>query len=169
MGYDLPASIGAAFARPGQRIICLAGEGSLMLNIQELQTVAHHKLPIKVIVLNNDGYLSQRTTQSSFFNWLIGEGPNSGISFPDMVKVGHAFGLPSVRLENPVFVPALAEFLAAPGPGVANVILDRDQMFEPKLTSRRLEDGRMVSSNLEDMAPFLSREELAENTLVPEK
>jgi acetolactate synthase I/II/III large subunit len=169
MGYDLPAAIGAAFARPGRRVICLAGEGSLMLNIQELQTVAHHKLPIKVIVLNNDGYLSQRSTQKSFFNWLIGEGPESGISFPDMVKVGRAFGLPSIRLENPVFKPALAEFLDAPGPGLANVILDREQMFEPKLSSRRLEDGRMSSSNLEDMSPFLSRQELAENMIAPSK
>ena len=165
MGYDLPAAVGAAFARPGHRVICLAGEGSLMLNLQELQTVAHHKLPVKIIVLNNDGYLSQRSTQKSFFNWLIGEGPESGISFPDMVKVGQAFGLPSVRLENPVFRPALEEFLAAPGPGLANVILDRDQMFEPKLSSRRLADGRMVSSKLEDMSPFLDREELKTNLL----
>lgn len=81
MGYDLPAAVGAAFARPGSRIICLAGEGSLMLNLQELQTVAHHKLPVKIIVLNNDGYLSQRSTQKSFFNRLIGEGPESGIGF----------------------------------------------------------------------------------------
>jgi acetolactate synthase-1/2/3 large subunit len=166
MGYDLPAAVGAAFARPGQRIICLAGEGSLMLNLQELQTVAHHRLPVKIIVMNNDGYLSQRSTQKSFFNCMIGEGPASGVSFPDMVKVGQAFGLPSIRLENPVFLPALQQFLAAPGPGLANVILDRDQMFEPKLSSRKLEDGRMVTAKLEDMAPFLSREELAENMLV---
>jgi acetolactate synthase-1/2/3 large subunit len=169
MGYDLPAAIGAAFAKPGHRVICIGGEGSLMLNIQEMQTVAHHKLPIKVLVMNNDGYLSQRTTQNSFFNLLIGEGPNSGISFPNMVKLGEAFGLPSIKLENPSFVAPLKKFLDAPGPGLADVILDRDQMFEPKLTSRRLEDGRMVSSNLEDMAPFLSREELAENMIAPEK
>jgi acetolactate synthase-1/2/3 large subunit len=166
MGYDLPAAIGAAVARPGQRIICLGGEGSMMLNLQELQTVAHHKLPVKVIILNNDGYLSQRTTQSSFFNGLlIGEGPQSGVSFPDMVKIGQAFGLPSVRLENPAFQAALAKFLDAPGPGLANVILDRDQMFEPKLSSRRLADGRMVSAKLEDMSPFLDREELKTNLL----
>jgi acetolactate synthase-1/2/3 large subunit len=166
MGYDLPAAVGAAFARPGSRIICLAGEGSLMLNLQELQTVAHHKLPVKIIVLNNDGYLSQRTTQTSFFNGLlIGEGPASGVTFPDMVKIGRAFNLPSIRLENPVFQPALAQFLAAPGPGLANVILDRDQMFEPKLSSRRLADGRMISPKLEDMSPFLDREEMKTNLL----
>jgi acetolactate synthase I/II/III large subunit len=169
MGYDLPAAIGAAFARPGSRIICLAGEGSLMLNLQELQTVAHHKLPVKVIVLNNDGYLSQRSTQNSFFNGLlIGEGPQSGISFPDMVKIGQAFNLPSIRLENPVFKPALEQFLAAPGPGLANVMLDRDQLFEPKLSSRRLADGRMTSAKLEDMSPFLDREELKTNLLYKE-
>jgi acetolactate synthase I/II/III large subunit len=166
MGYDLPAAVGAAFARPGHRIICLAGEGSLMLNLQELQTVAHHKLSVKIIVLNNGGYLSIRATQKNFFNWLVGEGPESGVSFPDMVEVGKAFGLPSVRLQNPSFKPALEEFLAAPGPGLADVILDRDQLFEPKLSSRKLADGRMVTANLEDMAPFLSREELAENMLV---
>jgi acetolactate synthase-1/2/3 large subunit len=166
MGYDLPAAIGAAVARPGQRIICLGGEGSMMLNLQELQTVAHYKLPVKVIILNNDGYLSQRMTQSSFFNGLlIGEGPKSGVSFPDMVKIGKAFGLPSVRLENPAFQAALAKFLDAPGPGLANIILDRDQMFEPKLSSRRLADGRMVSAKLEDMSPFLDREELKTNLL----
>ena len=85
------------------------------------------------------------------------------------VALRFAFGLPSIRLQNRVFQPALAGFLAAPGPGLANVILDRDQMFEPKLSSRRLEDGRMSSSNLEDMSPFLSREELAENMIVPGK
>jgi acetolactate synthase-1/2/3 large subunit len=169
MGYDLPAAVGAAFARPGQRIICLGGEGSMMLNIQELQTIAHHKLPIKIIVLNNDGYLSQRTTQSAFFNGqLIGEGPNSGISFPDMTKIGQAFNLPSIRLENPAFQAALAQFLDAPGPGLANVILDRDQLFEPKLSSRRLADGRMISAKLEDMSPFLDREELKTNLLYKE-
>jgi len=168
MGYDLPAAVGAAFARPGGRIICLAGEGSLMLNLQELQTIAHHKLPVKVIVMNNDGYLSQRSTQKSFFTAFIGEGPETGVSFPDLVKVGRAFDLPSIRLENPVFQPALAEFLAAPGPGLANVILDKNQLFEPKLSSRRLADGRMVTANLEDMAPFLDRQELITNLLYKE-
>ncbi len=165
MGYDLPASVGAAFAKPGSRIICLGGEGSIMLNLQELQTVAHHQLPIKIIVLNNDGYLSMRTTQTSFFDGLMGEGPQTGVTFPDFVKVGQAFNLPSIRLENPVFVPSLEKFLAAPGPGLANVILDRDQMFEPKLSSRKLADGRMVSAKLEDMSPFLDREELKTNLL----
>jgi acetolactate synthase-1/2/3 large subunit len=168
MGYDLPAAVGAAFARPGQRVICLAGEGSLMVNIQELQTIAHHKLPVKIIVMNNDGYLSIRSTQKNFFNRLVGEGPESGISFPDLVEVAKAFGLPSIRLQNPLFKPALEEFLATAGPGLADVIIDKDQLFEPKLSSRQLADGRIVTANLEDMGPFLDRQELITNLLYKE-
>jgi len=168
MGYDLPAAIGAAFARPDVRTICLAGEGSFMMNLQELQTVAQHRLPIKIVVFNNGGYLSIRSTQKNFFNLLVGEGPESGVTFPDFVKVGEAFALPSVRLENPDYEAALVRFLAEPGPGLAEVILDREQVFEPKLSSRQLPDGRMVTANLEDMAPFLDRKELESNLLHPE-
>jgi acetolactate synthase-1/2/3 large subunit len=168
MGYDLPAAIGAAIAEPAKRVICLAGDGSVMLNIQELQTVAHHRLHLKVIVLNNGGYLSIRSTQKNFFNHLVGEGPESGVSFPDFVRLGEAFGLPSVRLEGPDFETRLAEFLQTPGPGLLDVILDREQGFEPKLSSRQLPDGRMVTANLEDMAPFLDREEFKTNVLFSE-
>ena len=140
----------------------------MMLNIQELQTIIHHKLPVKIVVLNNGGYLSIRSTQKNFFGKLIGEGPESGVSFPDLVAVGRAFGLPSVRLENPNFKDALAAFLREPGPCLADVIIDREQLFEPKLSSRQLPDGRMVTANLEDMAPFLDREELKTNLLYKE-
>ena len=167
MGYDLPAAIGAAFASKG-RIICLAGDGSSMFNIQELQTIVHHKLPIKIVILNNDGYLSMRTTQKNFFNGnYVGEGPRSGVSFPDFVKVGEAFGLPSIRIECQEFNSQLNEFLESDGFGLAEVILDPDQLFEPKLAARQLPDGKIVSPSLEDMWPFLPREELERNMIVP--
>lgn len=167
MGYDIPAAIGAAFARQG-RVICLAGDGSSMFNLQELQTIAHHQLPIKVFILNNDGYLSMRTTQKNFFEGrYVGEGPRSGVSFPDFAKVGAAFGLPSQRMENLNFDADLDAFLAGAGPALAEVILDPDQLFEPKLAARQLPDGKIVSPSLEDMWPFLSREELQANMLVP--
>lgn len=167
MGYDIPASIGAAFAAPGQRIICLAGDGSGMLNIQELQTIAHHRLPIKVFLLNNGGYLSIRMTQGNFFKGnFVGEGPRSGVSFPDFVRVAEAFGLKSARLEGKDFEEGLDAFLASEGPGLCEVMLDPDQQFEPKLSSRQLPDGKIVSASLEDMAPFLDREELESNMLV---
>lgn len=167
MGYDLPAAIGAAVARDGRRVICLAGDGSLQMNIQELQTLAHHRWPVKVFVLNNGGYLSIRQTQSAFFGQQVGATPESGVSFPDPVKIATAYGLKASRLEGPEFTDALRRVLASPDPEVCEVILDRTQTFEPKLTSRQLSDGRMVSSPLEDMAPFLSREELRGNMLVP--
>ncbi|MEI8310257.1 MAG: thiamine pyrophosphate-binding protein [Verrucomicrobiota bacterium] len=167
MGHDLPAAIGAAVARGGKRVICLAGDGSLQMNIQELQTVAHHRWPIKLFVLNNGGYLSIRQTQSNFFGLEVGATPASGVSFPDPLKLAQAYGLNASRIEGPDFTEALRRVLASPDPEVCEVMLDRTQTFEPKLTSRRLPDGRMVSSPLEDMAPFLSRDELRENMIVP--
>lgn len=167
MGYDLPAAIGAAVARGGKRVICLAGDGSVQLNLQELQTVVHHRLPIKIFVLNNGGYQSIRQTQLSYFKRLVGEGPESGVSFPDMVKIGAAYGLDSTRLEGLGFEPALDRVLESAGAVVCEVMLDPRQQFEPKLSSRQLPNGTMVSSPLEDMYPFLSREELRENMKIP--
>ena len=167
MGYDLPAAIGAAVARNGKRVICLAGDGSLQMNIQELQTLAHHRWPIKLFVLNNNGYLSIRQTQSAFFGLAVGESPVSGVSFPDFLKVAEAYGLPSRRIDQPDFAKDIRCALATPGPEVCTVTLDPSQGFEPKLSSRKLPDGRMISSPLEDMFPFLDRDELRSNMVVP--
>jgi acetolactate synthase-1/2/3 large subunit len=167
MGYDLPAAIGAAVARGGGRVICLAGDGSLQMNIQELQTLVHHQLPVKLLVLNNDGYLSIRTSQANFFKHFVGESPRSGVSFPDLVRLAEAYGLPACRIEGGDLEGQLAEVLKAPGPIVCDVMIDPEQTFEPKLSSRQLPDGRMVSAPLEDMFPFLSREELQDNLLIP--
>ena len=168
MGYDLPAAIGAAVARRGKRVVCLAGDGSLQMNVQELQTVAHHRLPVKLFVLNNGGYLSIRTTQKNFFGNLVGEGPESGVSFPDMVKLAGAYGIPAQRIAGPDFASQIENVLSSDGPFLADVILDREQTFEPRLSSRHLPDGRIVTAPLEDMFPFLDREELRRNMLVPE-
>jgi acetolactate synthase-1/2/3 large subunit len=168
MGYDIPASVGAAFGASGRRIICLAGDGSGHLNIQELQTIKHHNLPVKIFILNNNGYLSMRLTQGGFFKGnYIGESPRSGISFPDYVKVATAYGLPAMRIDTADFMTKVDEFLGISGPALCEVILDPNQGFEPKLSSRQLPDGRIVTAPFEDMAPFLSRDELAENMLAP--
>ena len=167
MGYDLPAAIGAAVARGGRRVLCLAGDGSLQMNVQELQTVVHHQLPIKLFVLDNGGYLSMRTTQGNFFGAFIGESPQSGVSFPDPCRLAEAYGLPAVKIEGEGFRSLTGAFLDAPGPGVARVVLDPRQTFEPRPSSRQLPDGRIISAPLHDMAPFLDREELAENLLGP--
>lgn len=170
MGYDLPAAIGAYFGavytRGSQRrVICLAGDGSIQLNIQELQTIAHYRLPVKIFVLNNGGYLSIRTSQSNFFGRLTGAGPESGVSLPDYVRIGEAFGIRSIRLDQPNFSEALHTVLDTEGPMLCEVILDETQQFEPRPSSRQLEDGRIVTPPLEDMYPFLDRDELAKNLL----
>lgn len=166
MGYDLPAAIGAAIARPDlDRVICLAGDGSIMMNLQELQTIVGLKLPIKIFVLNNSGYHSIRQTQSSFFKGrIVGCGTDSGLSFPDFAKVAEAFDIPFQRCQrHDALRDAISRTLAHDGCAMCELVLDLEQQFSPKLSSRKLEDGTMVTSSLEDMAPFLSREELASN------
>ena len=169
MGHDLPALIGAAIGRGGKRVICLAGDGSMQLNVQELQTIVHYQLPVKIFVFENGGYLSIRQTQSNFFGHLVGESPRSGVSFPDMAKVAVAFGLPAVEMESARDLAGIAALLDAPGPSLAVIHLDPAQEFEPRLKSRQLPDGTLVSPSLEDMYPFLDPEELESNLLVEER
>jgi len=165
MGYDLPAAIGAAFARPGRRVICIAGDGSIQMNIQELQTIAHHRLPVKIFVLNNSGYLSMRMTQQGFFGRLTGESASSGTSMPDMVKVGCAYGIPSIRIDRQSQLEQIDRALAANGPALIDVVLDPNQEFEPRSKAKQLPDGRIVSPALEDMYPFLNETELMDNVI----
>jgi acetolactate synthase-1/2/3 large subunit len=174
MGYDLPASLGAAVAVAEQgaegpgRVICFAGDGSIMMNLQELQTLAHHQFPVKLFILNNGGYVSIRSTQTNYFGgFLVGEGPRSGVSFPDFSKLAAAFSIPFVRVETTDYLPILKKVLAEPGPIICEIMFDPDHQFEPKLSSKRLADGRMVSAPLEDLYPFLDREELLSNLFIP--
>jgi acetolactate synthase-1/2/3 large subunit len=163
MGYDVPAAVGAALANHGRRVVCIAGEGSIQMNIQELQTAVHHNLPVKVFVLANGGYLSIRTTQLGFFGNLVGESPASGVSFPDLVKLCQAYGISAARVESLDSLALIDQMLAAPGPALFEVVVDPNQQFEPRVSSRQMPDGTIVSPPIEDMYPFLEREEMAEN------
>jgi acetolactate synthase-1/2/3 large subunit len=165
MGYDLPAAIGAAFASNPNRVICIAGDGSLQMNIQEFQTLKHYQLNLKCFVINNNGYLSIRSSQKNFFNQLTGESPQSGITFPDIKKVTEAYGLMAFRLDSENFYESLKSILALPGPVVCEVVVDPDQGFEPRMSSKQMPDGKIISPSLEDMYPFLSREELNDNMI----
>ena len=169
MGYGLPAAIGACLAHQRQRVICLEGDGSIQLNLQELQTLVHHRLPIKVFIFNNQGYLSIRTTQANFFDrHFVGEGPQSGVSLPDMVKVATAYGISAFRIRNhEEMQPTIKELLSTEGPALCDVEMQPDQLFSPRVASQRLPDGRMVSKPLEDMYPFLSEEEFLSNMIIP--
>ena len=155
MGYDLPAAIGAAFARRGagavrrRRVICLAGDGSIQMNLQELQTIVQHQLPVKIFVFNNDGYLSIRQTQDNLFGGRrVGEGPGSGVTFPDMVarrrRLRHRRRAGSTATTSSTTAIA-ATLVAATGPALVDVVMDPDQTFAPKVIAERLPDGRMVS------------------------
>jgi acetolactate synthase-1/2/3 large subunit len=133
-----------------------------------LQTVAHNRLPVKIFVLNNGGYLSIRQSQMNFYKRLIGSGPSSGVSFPDMARLARAYGLPGLRIERGDLAAAVDYVLNTDGPCLAEVMLDPEQGFEPKLSAKQLPDGTIVSPPLEDMAPFLEKQELRANLLVPE-
>ena len=147
------------------RVICLDGDGSLMMNLQELATVAYNKLNLKLFILNNNGYLSIRQTQRNLFKPpFIGIDRESGVGFPDFGRLAGAFGLPYYRLEDPAAAArTVREVLDSDGPCVCEVVVDPDQNFEPKSSSRVLPDGRIVSPSLDDMAPFLDREEFEQN------
>ena len=169
MGFDLPAAIGACIARGRERVVCIAGDGSLMLNVQELQTIRGYALPVKLFIFNNGGYLSMRLTQQNFFpDNPIGAGPESGVTFPDFGKLAAGFDLPFARIERNADLDAtIRSVLAHEGPMVCEVVLDQAQPFSPRVSSKRLPDGRMVTAPLEDMFPFLPEAELRANMLVP--
>lgn len=195
MGYDLPAAIGASFAQQDgenalqqqksleqvdssvadsvvydREIILVTGDGSIQMNLQELQTIIHHKLPIKIFLINNGGYHSIRQTQKNFFGEpLVGIGEDShDLSFPSMEKLSYAYGYPYYKIEeNAKLEEVIGEVLSAEGPLVCEVFVNRTQNFEPKSATKRLEDGTLVSAPLEDLAPFLPKEELKANMLIP--
>ncbi len=169
MGFDLPAAIGACVAQGRRRVVCLAGDGSIMLNVQELQTIAGLGLPIKIFVLNNHGYLSIRLTQRAFFpDNPVGAGPESGVTFPDFERLAYGFGLPYRRCDTHAGLrDAIRETLDGEGPQLCEIVLDPEQPFSPRVSSKRLPDGRMVTAPLEDMFPFLPREEFRANMIVP--
>lgn len=170
MGYDLPAAIGAHYGS-GKKVICVTGDGSIQMNIQELQTIVHHRLPIVIFVYNNNGYLSIRATQGSFFNNnYVGEGIDSGVSIPDMIKIADAYGLKTYKLRDNDDVIAnlktIIDSLDGDGPVLCEVITDSVEKLGPKVSSYKKEDGNIVSKPLEDLYPFLEREEFMSNMLV---
>lgn len=170
MGYGLPAAIGVAFAAGGKkRIICFEGDGSLQLNIQELQVVKHHNLPIKLFVYSNDGYLSIRNTQKGLFGGrLYATDASSGVSVPDFVKVARAYGIHAIRIHNHKDMERKIRYaLSYPGPILVDIHASRNLVLTPKLQTKKTEDGRFVSPPLEDMAPFLSESELRKYMLIP--
>ena len=166
MGFCLPAVTGICVAQPGKPVVCVTGEGSLQMNLQELQTIWQNRLPVKLFVINNQGYHSIRQTQQSYFEPpLVGVGAESGdLSFPDLSRIIPAYGFSYRAVHAAEELPeTLHQILEEDGASVCEVFVTKYQKTEPKTSAKKLPDGSMVSAPLEDMYPFLSKEELEEN------
>lgn len=166
MGYDLPAAIGSCIANNNKRVICLAGDGSIMMNIQEIQTVVGYQLPIKIIILNNNGYLSIKQTQNNYFkDNVFGTCPEDGVTLPDFVRVGNAFGIVSFKITNIEQWRdyEIQNWLLNDKPVLFEIMLDQEQIFAPKLAAKKMPDGTLLAPSLENMSPFLPNEEMNNN------
>lgn len=170
MGYDLPAAIGSFYgAGKTLPIICVTGDGSIQMNIQELQTIIHHQLPIKIFVLNNEGYISIRNTQDSFLKGrFVGSSRESGLSCPDIIKIAAAYGFTTCKIKNQQKLKTQIQgVLNHSGPIVCEIMLSPTEKMAPKLSSELKPNGKIVSKPLEDMFPFLERDEFKSNMIIP--
>lgn len=168
MGYGLPGAIGASFARGKGEVLCLNCDGGMMMNLQELQTLVHHRLPIKLIIFNNDGYLMIKHTQKALFGGRYsGTNHRSGVSCPDFSKLAAAFGIPCAQVRTwEDFGGVIPRMQAAEGPMIVEVLMDPEQLFVPKLSMAPAGDGSLVSPPLEDLSPLIDRAALRRDLLV---
>jgi acetolactate synthase-1/2/3 large subunit len=168
LGYGLPASIGACFANDKKRVVCASGDGGFQFNIQELQTIVHHNLPIKLFVFNNEGYGSIKNTQANYFNsFFVGADPSSGLSFPDTSRIAHAYGIKYLQTKNhSTLRKVIRNSLELEGPVIIEIFADPMQLITPRVASERKPDGKMVSKPLEDMFPLLDRKEFHDEMII---
>ena len=170
MGYGLPAAIGLCIAGKRASTVCLEGDGSIMMNLQELQTIITNNLPVKIFLINNNGYHSIRITQNNLFSGhsKIGIGPESGdLSFPEFEKIAKAFGYPYYKACNNLQLEeVVSKVLKEPSYAFCEIFTDTEQVWEPKSSAKRLENGTLVSPPLEDLSPFLPKEELKSNMFI---
>jgi acetolactate synthase I/II/III large subunit len=169
MGFGLPGAIGASLAADKQRVILLNGDGSMMMNLQEMQTIVHHNLPVKLFVYINDGYLTIKHTQNNLFGKKFsGSGAASGVSCPDFSKIGEAFGFKTFKIKSLQEAKSvIPEVLNAEGPVLCEVFIHSMQLLAPKTSFNINPDGSLVSPPLEDLSPFLSRETLEKEMVIP--
>lgn len=168
MGFGLPAAIGGCLASGRRRTLSVDGDGGFVMNIQELETLRRLALPVKIFVLNNEGYASIRSTQNRYFDGrLVASGPSSGLTLPNVMRVAEAYGLRTLRIENHSQVRArVAEALAGDDPVIVEVLVPATQETKPRLLSRQLRSGGFVTKPMEDLYPFLPRDEFLENMLI---
>lgn len=167
MGFGLPGAIGACFASHREKTICISGDGGLQMNIQELQTLVEYKLPVILFVLNNRGYLTIKLMQQNHFGRYVGSDPSSGVSCPDIIALAKAYGIDSLRVNNNTeLLVNIDKILAAEGPFICEIMMAEDQPLIPRVSSLKKPDGTIISKPLEDLYPFLEREEFMSNMIV---
>ena len=167
MGFGLPGSIGACFANNRNKTICISGDGGLQMNIQELQTIVHYDLPIILFVINNGGYLTIKHMQQNHFGRYVGSEVSSGLSCPDTLKVAQAYGIGAIRINNQKeLLDKLPDVLNKKGPYICEIMMPEDQPLIPRCSSLKTPDGKIISKPLEDLYPFLPREEFDNNMLI---
>jgi acetolactate synthase-1/2/3 large subunit len=168
MGYGLPAAIGASFARDRGEVMCLNCDGGMMMNLQELQTMVHHRLPIKLFIFNNDGYLMIKHTQNALFkSTYVGTDAKSGVSCPDFSKLAAAFGIPAFQIRGwDECDEVLAQVQTIDGPAICEVFMHPEQLFVPKLSLATTAGGALVSPPLEDLSPLLPAQALSDAMLI---
>ena len=160
MGFGLPGSIGACFANNKRKTICVSGDGGIMFNIQELQTIFHHKLPIKIFILCNNGYLTMKLMQSKNFKKFVGSNPSSGISCPNFENVAKSFKIPSITIKNNNNLKRkIINFLKRKGPGICQIIMEENQELIPRVQTKMRMDGTFIPTPIDDMYPYLDKKE----------
>lgn len=168
MGFGLPASIGACIAMGKKRTILVDGDGGFQLNSQELETISRLNLPIKIFVLNNNGYASIRTSQNKYFGHSTGADPASGLTLPSLKKLANAYEIPALQVTSQGELrEQIRNILQSHGPILCDVQIPEEEQRIPSLSTVQLPDGRMVSRPMEDLFPFLSREEFSSNMIIP--
>jgi len=169
MGFGVPAAIGACLAANKQETICIDGDGGFVMNMQELELVNRYKLPIKFFILNNDGYGSIKTTQTNHFNGrLVASDPSSGLTLPEISKIADAFNIPYIKIfDNDMLCHLIEKVLDTEGPLIVEVMIDPNHRTAPKASVYKTKDGLFATRPMEDLAPFLSREEFESEMLVP--
>jgi acetolactate synthase-1/2/3 large subunit len=168
MGFGLPAAIGACLAADGRRTICVDGDGGFLLNIQELETLRRLNLPIKFFILNNEGYASIRAMQTRYFGQRMGSDATSGMTLPNLIKVASAYDLTACQIVDQTDLRAqVKKVIDLPGPVICDVLMKPDEPRAPSLSSMQNAKGVMVSKPLEDLWPFLERDEFIANMIIP--
>jgi acetolactate synthase-1/2/3 large subunit len=168
MGYGLPAAVGASFAKNKGEIMCLNCDGGMMMNLQELQTIVHHQLPIKIFIFNNDGYLMIKHTQKNLFKGkYVATNRDSGVSCPDFSKIANAFKIKYYSISTwSDFDKKVPEIQKENKPVICDIFMDPEQYFHPKLSLAVSVDGTIVSPPLEDLSPLLPRKEFEQEMIV---